>query len=79
MEKTLNLRRSIFLIVAAGSLISSVSAQNRRPSTAPPTADTTKPRTATLPLLPPNQALNPTKKSLRIRPFPVKVCSPFIK
>lgn len=59
MENTLSLRRSIFLIVAAGSLVTSVSAQNRRPVTT--TTDTVKPRTAVAPPAVPKPGPKPYK------------------
>lgn len=52
MEKTPKLRKSILLLVAAGCLASSVSAQTRRQGTTPAT-DTSKPRPAVLPPAPP--------------------------
>jgi hypothetical protein len=61
MENPLSLRKSIFLIVAAGSLVTSVSAQNRRP-TAPVTTDTTKPRTVIAPPSLPKPGPKPYKE-----------------
>jgi hypothetical protein len=62
MEKTPSLRRSIFLMVVAGTLVTSVSAQNRRPVTTPSTTDTTKPRTALTPPAPPKPGPKPYKE-----------------
>ncbi len=62
MEKTPSLRRSIFLMVVAGTLVTSVSAQNRRPVTPPSATDTTKPRTPLTPPAPPKPGPKPYKE-----------------
>ncbi|WP_276480130.1 zinc-dependent metalloprotease [Paraflavitalea pollutisoli] len=60
MEKTPKLRKSILLLVAAGCLASSVSAQSRRQGTTP-AADTAKPRPVVVPPAPPKPGPKPFK------------------